>query len=167
MFEYRQILVRIRSGDSDRALAKAGLIGRPKAKAHRDSHVQFEKCLYSVPFKLIGQSLWLKVTPITVRVYRDHELTAVHTRLFRTGSRTTLDDHLLPNAIVWKMRDPQWCLKQAQPAISWSSNCLPTRCWKTYARYKALSGSRINTPASDWRPPANGRWTTAIRVMAR
>ncbi|MEW8232497.1 MAG: hypothetical protein AB2745_19405 [Candidatus Thiodiazotropha endolucinida] len=32
MFEYRQVLVRMRLGDSDRALAKAGLIGRPKAK---------------------------------------------------------------------------------------------------------------------------------------
>jgi transposase len=84
------------------------------AKVHRDSHVQFEKCLYSVPFKLIGQSLWLKVTPITVRIYRDHELVAVHTRLFRAGSRTTLDDHLPPNATAWKMRDPQWCLKQSQ-----------------------------------------------------
>ena len=35
MFEYRNIVVRMRQGDSDRALAKAGLIGRPKAKALR------------------------------------------------------------------------------------------------------------------------------------
>ena len=35
MFEIRHILVRMRQGDSDRALAKAGLIGRPKAKALR------------------------------------------------------------------------------------------------------------------------------------
>lgn len=35
MYELRQILVRMRLGDSDRALAKAGLIGRPKAKALR------------------------------------------------------------------------------------------------------------------------------------
>lgn len=35
MYEYRHILVRMRQGDSDRALAKAGLIGRPKAKALR------------------------------------------------------------------------------------------------------------------------------------
>ena len=35
MYELRQILVRMRQGDSDRALAKAGLIGRPKAKALR------------------------------------------------------------------------------------------------------------------------------------
>ena len=35
MFEYRNIVVRMRRGDSDRALAKAGLIGRPKAKTLR------------------------------------------------------------------------------------------------------------------------------------
>ena len=35
MYELRQVLVRMRLGDSDRALAKAGLIGRPKAKALR------------------------------------------------------------------------------------------------------------------------------------
>jgi hypothetical protein len=35
MFEYRQVLVRMRLGDSERAPAKAGLIGRPKAKALR------------------------------------------------------------------------------------------------------------------------------------
>ena len=33
MFEYRQIIVRMRLGDSDRALARAGLIGRPKAQS--------------------------------------------------------------------------------------------------------------------------------------
>lgn len=85
-----------------------------KVKVHRDSHVQFEKCLYSVPFKLMGQSLWLKATPVTVRIYRDHELVAVHTRLFRPGSRSSIDDHLPPEAIAWKMRDPQWCLQQAE-----------------------------------------------------
>ncbi len=85
-----------------------------KVKVHRDTHLQFEKCLYSVPFKLIGQQLWLKATPVTVRIYRDHELVAVHARLHRPGSRATLDDHLPPNAIAWKMRDPQWCLEQSQ-----------------------------------------------------
>jgi transposase len=85
-----------------------------QVKVHRDCHVQFEKCLYSVPFKLIGQALWLKATAVTVRLYRDHELIAVHTRLHRPGSRSTLDDHLPPEAIAWKMRDPQWCLRQAE-----------------------------------------------------
>ncbi len=36
MYEYRQIIVRMRLGESDRALANTGLIGRKKAKALRD-----------------------------------------------------------------------------------------------------------------------------------
>ena len=31
-----------------------------------------------------------------------------------TGARSTSDDHLPPEAIAWKMRDPQWCLKQSE-----------------------------------------------------
>lgn len=71
-----------------------------KAKVHRDTHLQFEKCLYSVPFKLIGQQLWIKATPVTVRIYRDHEMVAVHSRLLNPGGRATLGDHLPPNAIA-------------------------------------------------------------------
>jgi transposase len=85
-----------------------------RVKVHRDAHVQFEKCLYSVPFRLMKQTLWLKVTPVTVRIYRDHELVATHPRLFKPGSRSTIEDHMPPEALAFKMRDPQWCLKQAQ-----------------------------------------------------
>jgi transposase len=91
-----------------------------KVKVHRDCHVQFEKCLYSVPFKLIGQSLWLKASSGTIRIFREHELVAVHPRQFHPGNRCTADDHLPPEAIAWKMRDPQWCLKQS---ISIGSHC--------------------------------------------
>ncbi len=35
MHQYRNIIVRMRLGESDRALAKAGLIGRRKAKKVR------------------------------------------------------------------------------------------------------------------------------------
>ncbi len=85
-----------------------------RVKVHRDAHVQFEKCLYSAPFRLMKQTLWLKATPATVRIYRDHELVATHPRLFKPGARSTLDDHMPPEALAYKMRDPQWCLRQAQ-----------------------------------------------------
>ena len=35
MFEIRQILIHMRQGESDRALAKAGLVGRRKARQTR------------------------------------------------------------------------------------------------------------------------------------
>ncbi|MCP4237994.1 MAG: IS21 family transposase, partial [Aestuariibacter sp.] len=47
-------------------------------------------------------------------IYQAHELKAIHSRLKHPGDRSTLDDHLPPNALAFKMRDPQWCLKQAK-----------------------------------------------------
>ena len=35
MYQYRQVLTRMRLGDTDRAIARAGLMGRPKAAALR------------------------------------------------------------------------------------------------------------------------------------
>ncbi|MEW8075346.1 MAG: IS21 family transposase, partial [Candidatus Sedimenticola endophacoides] len=34
-----------------------------KVKVHRDAHVQYLKALYSVPYRLVGQTLWLKAMP--------------------------------------------------------------------------------------------------------
>ena len=84
-----------------------------KVKVHRDTHVQFEQCQYSVPYRLISQSLWLKAAPHTVRIYQDEELVAVHARLFIPNTRRTVDDHLPPNALAYKMRDPSWCQEQS------------------------------------------------------
>lgn len=85
-----------------------------KVKLHRDAHVQFDKCFYSAPFRLTGQPLWLKATDTTVWLYREHELIATHTRLSRPASRSTLADHLPPEALAWNLQDTQWCLKQAE-----------------------------------------------------
>jgi len=85
-----------------------------RAKVHRDAHVQFEKSFYSTPFRLSGQALWLKATETVVRLYREHELVATHVRVARPGSRSTVADHLPPEALAWKLQDTQWCLQEAQ-----------------------------------------------------
>ena len=48
------------------------------------------------------------------RLYHDLNLVAVHPRLKKPGSRSTVDEHLPPEALAYKMQDPQWCLKQAE-----------------------------------------------------
>ena len=88
-----------------------------KVKVHRDGHVQFEKCLYSVPFRLMGQILWLKASPLMIRIFKDHQLIATHSRLFKAGTRHTLDDHLPPNALAFKLQTPTWCRHQAQKRL--------------------------------------------------
>ena len=66
-----------------------------RVTVHRDAHVQYDRWLYSVPFRLVGERLWLKAAATTVRIYRDHELVAVHARLYRLGHRATVDDHIV------------------------------------------------------------------------
>jgi hypothetical protein len=85
-----------------------------RVKVHRDAHVQFRKALYSVPYQRIGQTLWLKATATTVRLYADHLLVATHPRLFRPGQRATVRDHMPPEALAHLLQDPQWCRRQAE-----------------------------------------------------
>lgn len=85
-----------------------------KGRVHGNGHVQFEHCHYSVPFRLIRETLWLQVTANTVRIYHGHALVATHPRQLRPGSRSTVDDHLPPDAQAYLMRDPQWCLQAAK-----------------------------------------------------
>lgn len=85
-----------------------------KVKVHRDAHIQFDRCLYSVPFRLMGQTLWLKATDQLITLYRDQEAVASHPRQTRPGARSTLPDHLPPEALAWNLQDTQWCLAQAQ-----------------------------------------------------
>ena len=84
-----------------------------KVTVHSDAHVQFEYILYSVPFRLMGQVLWLKATAATVQCFREHDLVATHPR-HPAGKRSTLPDHLPPDALAWSLADPQWCLTQAE-----------------------------------------------------
>jgi hypothetical protein len=58
--------------------------------------------------------LWLEIAPSALRIYRDHELVAVHPRLFKPGTKSTVTEHMPPDAVAFMMRDPQWCLKQAE-----------------------------------------------------
>ena len=85
-----------------------------KVKVHCDAHVQYLHCLYSVPFRLVGQSLWLKASDTTLQLYREHELVATHVRQSKPGSRSTVADHMPPAAQAWAAQDIAWCLKEAE-----------------------------------------------------
>ena len=52
--------------------------------------------------------------PHMIRIYHDHELVAIHPRLFKHGEVSTVTDHLPPDAQAYLVRDPQWCLTQAK-----------------------------------------------------
>lgn len=106
--------------ETERSLLKAlpdkipELVVWAKAKVHGDCHLQFEKCRYSAPYALVKRDLWVRAGETTIRIFRDHELVALHPRLFKPGSRSTLPEHVPPHGLAYVMHDPQWCLKQAE-----------------------------------------------------
>lgn len=83
-------------------------------KLHGNCHVQFEKSFYSAPYRWVRRELWLQATENSVKIFREHQLVAVHSRARKPGQKITCDDHLPPEALAYKMQDPQWCLKQAE-----------------------------------------------------
>lgn len=85
-----------------------------RAKLSTQCHVQFEKAYYSAPFRHVGQTLWLRATPSAVHLYDGHALVAAHPRLTRPGQRSTVQDHLPPEAVAFLRRDPEWCRQESQ-----------------------------------------------------
>lgn len=68
-----------------------------RAKLHRDGYVVFEQAFYSAPFRLTGQTLWVRGGSQQVCLYTSaYELVATHPRAERPGERLTHADHLLP-----------------------------------------------------------------------
>jgi hypothetical protein len=59
-----------------------------EAKVHRDCHVQFKRRLYSVPWKLVGQTVLVRATSSNVVVYADDERVAMHMRRDEAGMST-------------------------------------------------------------------------------
>jgi transposase len=84
-----------------------------RVSVHRDCHVSYERCLYSVPFALVGKRLWLRATDSTIAIYEDYRLVASHPRARRRGDRLTVKDHLPPAAQAFFAHDRSWCLEQA------------------------------------------------------
>lgn len=85
-----------------------------KHKLHGNCHLQFEKAFYSAPFRLVHSDLWVRASETTVKIFKNHELQAVHPRLSKPGAKSTIQDHLPPEAVAYLMHDPQWCLQQAE-----------------------------------------------------
>jgi len=64
-----------------------------EAKVHRDCHVVFEKRQYSVPWRLVGQEVWIRATGSTVTIHADDVRVATHDRR-GPGRRSTIEAHL-------------------------------------------------------------------------
>jgi hypothetical protein len=69
--------------------------------------------LYSVPWRLLGRTLNVRITQQTVMFYDQDDLVKTHVK--RPGQRRQTDhEDLPPDKIAFYQRNPQWCLKQAR-----------------------------------------------------
>ena len=83
-----------------------------KARIHTDSHVAFDKRLYSVPYKFIGQDAWIEATPHEVIVYVDDLRVAIHDRR-GLRVRSTEDAHLPAERVGHRHRGRDFWIRRA------------------------------------------------------
>ena len=83
-------------------------------KLHPDCHVVFDGSYYSSPHRLIGKKLWVRATTKEVRIFYEHKQMAMHLRAKRKGERVTLQDHLPPDKVAYRMKTPSWCRERAK-----------------------------------------------------
>jgi hypothetical protein len=85
-----------------------------QVKVQRDCHVVFDKAYYSTPFRLVGQSLWIRGATQTVQLYtQDYQLVATHTRATAPGQRVTNVAHLPAEKVPGLLLTRENCREQA------------------------------------------------------
>lgn len=67
-----------------------------QAKVHIDYHIVYDKHCYSVPYRLIGQTLKIRATAIHIECYAQLQRVAFHLRRYQ-GGYTTLAEHMPPS----------------------------------------------------------------------
>lgn len=84
-----------------------------EASVHRDSHVVFDKRIYSVPWRLIGRKVWVRATDKTVDIYADDERVAWHSRRGRQR-RSTNEAHLPEGRRDLRHRSREYWVQKAR-----------------------------------------------------
>ncbi len=59
-----------------------------------DYHVEIDKHYYSVPYKLLREKVWARITARTVEVFHRGKRVASHIRSSSNRQHTTVDDHM-------------------------------------------------------------------------
>jgi transposase len=75
-----------------------------QGRVHLDTHVAFDKRLYSVPWPLIGQLVWVRATATTVMIFAGDKRVTTHDRRGKTV-RSTYEEHLPEKRAPWRHRD--------------------------------------------------------------
>lgn len=65
-----------------------------RAKVHPDYHVDVLRTFYSVPFKLIGCQVDVRLTHRAIEIFHNHKRVAVHRRRGEPGGHSTIREHM-------------------------------------------------------------------------
>jgi hypothetical protein len=85
-----------------------------QVKVYRDCYVEFDKAYYSVPYRLVGQRVWVCGGLQQVRIYTArHQWLATHERASQPGERQTHLDHLPAEKVPGLTLDREDCLTTA------------------------------------------------------
>ena len=116
-----------------------------RVKLYRDGYVVFEQAFYSVPFRFIGQHVWVRGGSSTVRIYTsDYTRIATHARASKPGERLTHTDHLPPEKV---------------PHACWTRSM----CQAMAADVGAATNELVQTLLAD---PVMDRHSRVVRVLS-
>jgi len=86
-----------------------------QVKLHRDCYVVFEQSYYSAPFRLVGQTLWVRGGTQSVQIYTsDYQVVTTHPRAYNPGQRLTNLDHLPTHKVPGVMLTREGCRLRAE-----------------------------------------------------
>ncbi len=63
-------------------------------RANIDYHIELDHCYYSVHFKYRNHDLTARYTTICVEIFSNNHRIAIHTRIYKRGSKATNPDHM-------------------------------------------------------------------------
>jgi transposase len=83
-------------------------------KVHPDGTIGVNLRYYSVPYQLVGESVFVKIFSHTIEIYHKLSKVAVHPRLFKyKGERSILGEHIPEAAQAYKNSTVQFVIQQA------------------------------------------------------
>lgn len=82
------------------------------ATVHRDTHILYEKALYSVPWRWMGKEVLVRGTAHSITIYGDDVRLATHVRV-APGKRSTKEEHLPPHRRDLRHRSHSYWVERA------------------------------------------------------
>jgi transposase len=84
-----------------------------RARVHPDYHIDVDKTFYSVPHRLVGRQVDVRLTHRVVEIFCDHERVASHMRTSQRRGHVTINEHMPKAHQRYANRTPASLIEQA------------------------------------------------------